>query len=77
MNLADLLQGVQDESSLDDSLISLLGNIKTQLDQVLSGTSIPPAVQTQIDAIFSQVSSNKQKVTDAITANTPAATPAS
>jgi hypothetical protein len=70
--LDDVLSGVNDESTVDDSIIALLGNIKTQLDNVLAG-GLPPDQQAKVDQIFATVSANKSKVADAVTANTPSA----
>ena len=68
-----VLQDVTDESTLDDSIIALLNGVQAQLAAALSGTTIPPAVQTKIDAVFSGLEANKAKVAAAVTANTPAA----
>lgn len=68
----EVLADVQQESTLDDSIITLLQNIKAQLDALLAG-NLPPEVQAKVDEIFAQVEANKQKVADAITANTPPA----
>jgi hypothetical protein len=68
----DVLAGVQQESSVDDSLITLVQNIKSQLDSIQSG-QLPPDVQAKVDQLFSQVQTNIQKVSAAVTANTPAA----
>lgn len=71
--LDDVLQDATDESTVADSLIALTGSIKAQLDSVLAGTTVTPAVQVKIDAIFAQLENNKAKVAAAILANTPAA----
>lgn len=70
----DLVQGAQDESTVDDSIIALLNSIKAQLDAVTQG-ALPPDVQAKVDAIFATMQANKQKVAGAVTANTPAAPP--
>lgn len=70
--LDDVLKDVNDESTLDDSIITLLQGIKAQLDSVLAG-GLTPAQQAKVDAIFSGLEANKAKVAAAITANTPAA----
>ena len=69
-----VLQDVSDESTLEDSIITLLEAIKAQLDAALANTTIPADVQTKIDAVFAGLEANKQKVADAIKANTPEAT---
>lgn len=74
-SLDDVLNDVTAESTVIDSLVVLLNGIKQQLADALSGTVIPPAVQAKIDAIFTQAEANKTKLSDAVTANTPAANP--
>lgn len=70
--LDSILTEVTDESTVDDSIIALLTGIKAQLDAVLAG-ALTPAQQAKADAIFAQVEANIKKVSDAVTANTPAA----
>lgn len=74
-SLDETLAKVTEEGTKDDSLIALFAGLKTQLDEVLSGVVIPPAVQTKVDAIFSGASSNADKVQAAIDANTPPTPP--
>jgi hypothetical protein len=69
----DVVKDVTDESTVEDGLITLTTDIKTQLDAALAGTTVPPAVQAKIDAVFTQLETNKAKLAAAITANTPAA----
>lgn len=71
--LEEVKQAVQAEGSLEDSIITLLNGIAQQLKDALSGATLPPAVQQQVDDVFSQLEANKQKLADAVTANTPAA----
>ena len=68
----DVVKDVTDESTVEDGLITLTTDIKTQLDAALAGTTVPPAVQAKIDAVFTQLETNKAKLAAAITANTPA-----
>lgn len=70
--LDTLLQAVQDESTIEDSVIALLVSIKTQLDAALSA-ELTPAAQAKVDAIFAALEANKTKLSDAVTANTPTA----
>lgn len=72
MTLDQVLQSVTDESTVDDSIITLLTGIKAQLDAALKG-GLSPADQAKVDAIFAAAEANKAKVSAAITANTPAA----
>lgn len=73
--LDETLAAVQQNATVGDSAIALLTDIKTQLDEVLSGENLPPSVQAKVDAIFETVSSDTQKLQDAIVANTPAEEP--
>jgi predicted choloylglycine hydrolase len=73
--LDELLQDVSDESTQIDSLATLTAGLKQQLQDALSGASLPPAVQAKVDAVFAAVDANKGKVVDAINANTTPATP--
>jgi len=59
----DILAGVEEESTLDDSIITLLTNLKAAVDAAKGD-------QAKIDAAFAAITANKQKVSDAITANT-------
>ena len=69
--LDQVLQDVTDETSLENSVLSLLSGIQAQLQQALQGTNISPANQAKIDAIFNGLESNKTALTAAITSNTP------
>ncbi len=66
---AEILADVQDESTVDDSIITLLTNIKAMLDA--AGTD--PAALDQVKAL---IDANKAKIAAAVVANTPAATAA-
>ena len=68
--LAELRAAVAAESTVVDSIHVLLDGIKKQLDDVMTGVVVPPAVQAQIDAIFADVETNKQKLSDAVVENT-------
>lgn len=70
--LDETLAAVQNESTVDDSIIALLKGIKAQLDAITAG-ALPPAAQAQVDAIFDAATANSAKVADAVTANTPVA----
>lgn len=68
--LDETLAAVQDEGTKEDSLIALVNGIEQQLKDALSGTTIPPAQQAKIDAIFDGLAANSAKVQAAIDANT-------
>lgn len=71
--LDEVLQAVTDESTVDDSIIALLNGISQQLKDALAGATLSPESQAKVDAIFAGINQNKQKVADAVTANTPSA----
>ena len=73
-SLDDVLADVAEEDTLADSLVTLLHGIKQQLDDALSGATLPAAAQAKVDAIFSKAESSKTKMADAVTANTPVET---
>jgi flagellin-specific chaperone FliS len=64
--LQDVLVEVHNESDLEDSLIVLMGGIVQQLKDAQAQND-PAAIQAVID----QISANKKKLADAVTANTP------
>lgn len=71
--LDDILNDVSAESTLEDSIITLLNGISQQLKDALAGTTLPTAVQEKVDAAFTALEANKAKLAAALTANTPAA----
>ena len=68
--LDEVLTDVTDEGSQIDSLSTLMAGIAQQLKDALAGTTLPPAVQAKVDAVFAGVEANKGKVMAAINANT-------
>ena len=68
--LDEVLADVTDEGTQIDSLVTLVNGIEQQLKDALSGTTLPPAVQAKVDAVFDAVEANKSKVVAAINANT-------
>lgn len=66
-------QDVSDESTLIDSVSTLITGLQQQIKDALSGATLPPDVQTKVDAVFAQAEANKGKLTNALAANTPAA----
>lgn len=59
----DILAGVTEESTLEDSVITLLTN-------AMQNQGVP---QAKIDAVVAALQANKDKLNAAITANTPQA----
>lgn len=72
-SIDDLVTDVAAESTVDDSIITLVQGLQTQLAAALSGATIPPAVQAKIDQVFASMEANKAKVAAAVVAGTPAA----
>jgi hypothetical protein len=72
-SLDEVLSDVADEKTQIAGLSTLTAGLKQQLADALSGTTLPPAVQAKVDAVFAGVEANKQAVVDAINVNTPAA----
>jgi hypothetical protein len=70
--LDQILQDVTDESSVIDSVTALIQGLKQQIADALTGTTLPPAVQAKVDAIFSTAEANKEKLAQALVDNTPA-----
>ena len=71
--LDETLAAVTAEDTKVDSIIALVAGLKTQLADALSGTTLPPATQAKVDAIFAQATASAGKIDTAITANTPPA----
>lgn len=65
--LQDIVTHVQSQSTVDDSIITLLQQISQQLKDA-NAANDPAAVQAVID----QIDANTQKLSDAVVANTPA-----
>lgn len=69
--LDQVLKDVEEESTVIDSISELVKGLKQQLADALAGTTLPPAVQAKVDAVFAQAEANKAKLADALVANTP------
>jgi hypothetical protein len=69
--LQQVLEVVTAESGQIDSLVALMNGFQQQLNDALSGVTLPPVVQEQVDAIFAAAATDAQKIVDAINANTP------
>jgi hypothetical protein len=66
--LADLQAVVAKQTTVDDSVIALLQGIKAKLDAAIAAND-PAALQALSDSLTSE----QTKLTDAVSANTPAA----
>lgn len=66
--MQDLRDAVARNTSVDDSVIAMLQGISQQLKDA-QALNDPQAIQD----VITQLDANTQKMTDAVTANTPAA----
>ena len=73
-SLDDILADVSEETTSIAGISTLIAGLKQQIADALSGVTLPPAVQTKIDAVFSGVESNKQALATALADNVPPAT---
>lgn len=71
--LDQVLADVTSETTLENSIVTLLDSVQAQLTSALANTTIAPADQAKIDSIFTGLEANKTALTAAIAANTPAA----
>ena len=70
----DLVQAVADQKGDINSMKVFIAGLEQQIKDVLSGVTLPPAVEAKLQAVFADVKSNSQEIKDAID-NDPA-TPA-
>lgn len=75
MTLQELFDEVTAGTTTGDSAIALIESLRTQVADLLSGANIPPAVQAQVDAVFTTVAANRAKLEAALVANVPIPTP--
>ena len=66
--LDEILADVTAEEGELDSIAALLVGLKKQVADALAGATLPPAVQEQIDHIFSHAEANKAKIAAALAA---------
>lgn len=67
--LSDLVTKVAALKTVEDSVVTLLGDLKSRLDAAIAGGSDPAALQALSDDIGAQT----QRLSDAVVQNTPAA----
>ncbi len=70
-SLTQVLDEVAAVKTVEDSLITLTGSLKTQLDAALTGV-LTAEQQAKVDAIFDGLEAQKTAAANAILANTPA-----
>lgn len=69
--LDQVLDTVTSSSTVVDSVSELVKGLRQQVADALAGTTLPPAVQAKVDAIFSAAETNKAKLAAALLENTP------
>lgn len=69
--LDQILAEVSDESARLDSIQVLIDGLKQQLADALAGTTLPPATQAKVDAVFAGLTGNKAKIDKALNTGTP------
>ncbi len=70
-SLQDVLDAVTAESTKVDGIVTLIASLKQQIADALSGTTLPPAVQAKVDAVFAGLTANATKLDTALNANVP------
>lgn len=73
--LDDILADVTAESTDIAGISTLIAGLKQQLADALAGTTLPPATQAKVDAIFAQAEKNKADIAAALAANTAPTVP--
>jgi hypothetical protein len=67
MTVDDLVAAVAAEDTVIDSAIAFINGLEQQLADALSGATLPPAVQTKVDALFADINAKKDALATAIT----------
>jgi hypothetical protein len=67
-----LAQDVSDESTLIESVATLITGLRQQILDALSGATLPEAVQAKVNAVFATAESNKARLTSALATGTAA-----
>lgn len=68
--LDETLAAVTAESTTIDGLVTLFNSVEQQLKDALAGTTLPPATQAKVDAIFDGLTNNAAKAQAAIVSGT-------
>ncbi len=71
--VAELAAAVEAQSTIVDSIVTLVANLEQEVKDALADTSLSPEAQAQLDAAFAKIKDNSDKMAAAVTANTPAA----
>lgn len=70
-SLDEVLADVTAETTALDGIAALIAGLKQQIKDALSGATLPPAVQSKVDAVFAAAEVNKGKIAAALEANVP------
>ena len=71
-SIDDLVNAVHNQTTVVAGVDALLNTLKQQIADALGGT-ITAEQQAKLDSAFAEVTANTQNLSDAIVANTPAA----
>jgi hypothetical protein len=69
--LDDVITDMTEETTTIGGIQAFIDGLKQQLTDALSGTTLPPAVQAKVDAVFTAAESNKAALATALTTNVP------
>lgn len=64
-------RAVERDTAAEEALAKENENLHNQLEELLSGETLPPEVQAKVDAIFAQAKLNKEKLSKGIADNQP------
>lgn len=67
----ETLAAVTQQDTRVDSIIAFVGGLKQQLQDALSGTTLPPAVQAAVDKVFDGATANAAKIDVALNTDVP------
>lgn len=70
-SIDDLAADITAETTLIDGVGVLIAGLKQQLADILAGITLPPAVQTKVDAAFAVAEANKAKLAAVLSTNVP------
>lgn len=73
--LDQIIAEVEAQDTALDSVRALIVGLKQQVADLLSGTTVPPAVQAKIDAAFAAAAKNSAEIAEALAENVPPTEP--
>lgn len=69
IKLDKIYQAVISDTAVEEALIKENAELRKELEDVLSGATLPPEVQQKVNSIFEKVNANTQKLQKGITDN--------